>query len=199
MMDHQRGFDPTGRTERLVEGNPMVLTGLVLAGANRTDREATLTAEEIAGLDLRGCELAVLSACETGLGQLSAWQGVQGLSRGFHDAGVGQVMTSLWSVSDAATSVLMEQFYTQLWQNKQSPLVALRQAQLFVLKHPEQVRQRSRELRDVLVKRGVREEVLSARGLGKKAGMLPSDKTTEEQRSPPAWWAPWVLSGTPAR
>jgi CHAT domain-containing protein len=56
---------------RLVEGNPMVRTGLVLAGANRLGHEATLTAEQTAGLDLRGTELAVLSACETGLGHPS--------------------------------------------------------------------------------------------------------------------------------
>jgi CHAT domain-containing protein len=181
---------------RLVEGNPMVRTGLVLAGANRSGPVATLTAEEVAGLDLRGTELAVLSACETGLGHSSGWQGVQGLPRAFHDAGVTNVLTSLWSVSDAATSVLMEHFYTHLWQKKQRPLEALRQAQLFVWKNPSAVHRRARQLRDTLVKRGVSEGALEARGLGRKAEALPGGTA---ERSPASWWAAWVLSGVPAR
>jgi CHAT domain-containing protein/tetratricopeptide (TPR) repeat protein len=163
IADRAGGFDPTGRSVRLVEGNPMVRTGLVLAGANRSEHESTLTAEEIAGLDLRGTELTVLSACETALGHPSGWQGVQGLPRAFHDAGVKNVLTSLWSVSDAATSVLMEQFYTRLWRRKQRPLEALWQAQLFVWKNPWSVRRRARELRALLAKRGVGEEDLAAR------------------------------------
>src|SRR5262249_11051803 len=169
-------------------------TGLVLAGANRSGPEATLTAEEIAGLDLRGTELAVLSACETGLGHLWGWQGVQGLPRAFHDAGVNQVLTSLWSVSDAATSVLMERFYTQLWEKKRPPMQALRQAQLFVMKHPAQVEKRARELRTVLLARGVSEEALASRGIGKKAREVTFTPEAA-RRSPVAWWAPWVLSG----
>src|SRR5262249_39185277 len=175
-------------------------TGLVLAGANRSGPEATLTAEEIAGLDLRGTELAVLSACETGLGHPSGWQGVQGLPRAFHDAGVNNVLSSLWSVSDAATSLLMEEFYTRLWKDKLAPIQALRQAQLFVLKNPAAVRKRAGELRALLVQRGIKEEALASRGLGKKVGVLPTGVGTKRQeRSPAAWWAPWVLSGVPAR
>jgi CHAT domain-containing protein len=196
-MDRQSGFDPTGRSLRLVEGNPLVRTGLVLAGANRLGPEATLTAEEVAGLDLRGTELAVLSACETALGHPSGWQGVQGLPRAFHDAGVNNVLTSLWSVSDAATSVLMERFYTQLWEKKQPPMQALRLAQLFVLKHPGRVLARARELRKELLAGGVAEEALAARGIGKRSATLPAAAAGE--RSPVAWWAPWVLSGVPAR
>jgi tetratricopeptide (TPR) repeat protein/CHAT domain-containing protein len=198
MADGARGFDPTGRSVRLVEGNPLVRTGLVLAGVNRLGHEATLMAEEVAGLDLRGTELAVLSACETGLGHLSGWQGVQGLPRAFHDAGVNNVLTSLWSVSDAATSVLMEQFYTQLWEKKQPPMQALRQAQLFVWKYPEQVEKRARELHKRLLARGISEEALAARGIGKKAREVPLTGGTARS-SPVAWWAPWVLSGVPAR
>jgi CHAT domain-containing protein len=194
LVDQQGNFDPTGRTVRIVEGNPMVLIGLVLAGANRPGQVSTLTAEEIAGLDLRGCELAVLSACETALGSIAGWQGVQGLPRGFHEAGVANVVTSLWSVSDSATSVLMEQFYQQLWDKKQSPLQALRQAQLFVLKHPQSVRQRAAELRELLVKRGISEEALQMRGLGKNALALPAG-SSKEKRSPVAWWAPWGALG----
>jgi hypothetical protein len=181
-------------------GYPLVRTGLVLAGANRPGHEATLTAEEIAGLDLRGTVLAALSACETALGHLADWQGVQGLPRGFHEAGVKNVLTSLWSVSDAATSILMEHSYEQLWQRKQTPMQALRQAQLFVLKKPDCVRRRAQELRELLAKRGVSEEALVARGLAKKAvAISPGGGAAKGERSPLAWWAPWVLSGVPAR
>jgi CHAT domain-containing protein len=175
----------------------MLLTSLVLAGVNDQDEAGYLSAEEIALLDLDGCEVAVLSACETGLGRQAGWQGVQGLQRGFHQAGARHVLASLWSVSDPATSVLMEQFYRQLWDNKQSPLQALRQAQLYVLKHPERVQERTKVLREMLVKRGISEEALISRGIGRKALILPPG-TDKGKRSPVAWWAPWVVSGRPA-
>jgi CHAT domain-containing protein len=95
---------------------------------------------------------------------------------------------------------LMEQFYEQLWTKKQSPLQALRQAQLFVLKNPARVQERTKDLRDLLVKRGIAEEVLAARGIGKQAEFLPGGgKTQRERRSPVAWWAAWVVSGRPGR
>jgi CHAT domain-containing protein/Tfp pilus assembly protein PilF len=198
MIDRAHGFDPSGRAARITGRNPMLTAGLVLAGANRGEGESILTAEEISGLDLRGCELAVLSACETALGKQEGYQGVMGLQRAFHDAGVQNLVASLWSVSDPATSVLMEHFYEQLWDKKQSPPQALRQAQLFVLHHPAVVQQRANELRTLLVKRGIAEDVLAARGIGKKALLLPAG-SGKEKRSPVAWWAPWILSGMPAR
>jgi CHAT domain-containing protein len=111
-------LDLPGRSHRLFDRNPMLLAGLVLAGANRDEDRGLLTAEEVAALDLAGCELVVLSACDTGVGKLAGWQGVQGLQRAFAEAGTRAQVASLWSVSDAATSVLMEQFYTNLWQKK---------------------------------------------------------------------------------
>jgi hypothetical protein len=112
---------------------------------------------------------------------------VQGLQRGFHEAGVRNVVSSLWSVSDAATSVLMEEMYRQLWQKKLPAIAALRQAQLFVLKNPQRVVERARELHELLVKRGVSEEVLQSRGISKKAGTLPKEfKTGKRKRSPTA-------------
>jgi hypothetical protein len=104
--------------------NPLVLSGLVLSGANRPlpadapDRArhdgGILTAEAIAGLPLQGLELAVLSACETGLGEVAGGEGVFGLQRAFHLAGTHAVVASLWKVDDRATRALMAEFYRQL-------------------------------------------------------------------------------------
>jgi CHAT domain-containing protein len=143
--------------------------------------DAYLTAEEVAALDLRGCELAVLSACETALGKNEPWQGVMGLQRGFHDAGVRNVVTSLWKVNDAATALLMEEFYRRLWGQKDAPLEALRQAQLFVLRNPDKVWSQAK--------------VLASRGIGDVAVVRRARPAGG--RSPVAWWAAWVLSGTP--
>jgi tetratricopeptide (TPR) repeat protein/CHAT domain-containing protein len=122
--------------------NPLVLSGLVLAGANRpsADSDATahddlgiLTAEAIAGLPLQGLELAVLSACETGLGTVAGGEGVFGLQRAFHLAGAHTVVASLWKVDDAATRKLMRLFYSNLWEQGMTAAEALRQAQLTML------------------------------------------------------------------
>jgi CHAT domain-containing protein len=127
--------------------HPGLLSGLVCAGANAPPRDpatgmidvgaSVLTAEEVAGLDLNGCRLAVLSACETGLANVAGGQGVLGLQRAFHRAGAGAVMASLWIVDDAATSLMMEDFYAHLWGEKLTPMEALRRAQRTILDHPE--------------------------------------------------------------
>jgi CHAT domain-containing protein/tetratricopeptide (TPR) repeat protein len=194
-LDREGGFDPTGRSYRVQRSNPMLASCLVLSRVNEAGEEGYLSAEEIASLDLRGCELATLSACETGAGALAGWQGVQGLQRGFHDAGARHVLASLWNVSDAATSVLMEEFYRRLWKEKRPPREALRLAQLHVLRHPAEVTARARELGAVLAKRGVPEAELASRGLGKAAALGPTARSGEPARSPVAWWAAWVLSG----
>src|SRR5262249_52559214 len=158
-------------------------------GANTSPARGTLAAEEVAGLDLRGCELVVLSACETGRGRIANGDGVLGLQRAFHMAGARATLTSLWSISDAATSVLMEQFYQRLWSGKKvTKLEALRQAQLYVLRNPAEVRKRIAQLRVVLVRRGVVEAELESRGLERKAVQLRPG-TAPPQRSHPAWWA----------
>jgi CHAT domain-containing protein/tetratricopeptide (TPR) repeat protein len=195
-LNQERGFDPSGRRYRVDESNPMLLSSLVLAGVNDTGEPGYLSAEEIALLDLSGCELAVLSACDTGWGHQARWLGVQGLQRGFHQAGARHVLASLWSVSDPATSVLMQEFYDQLWQKRKTPREALRQAQLAVLKDPGRVRRRAAELRARLVKRGVSDEVLQARGILPKAKEA-TGTGKQGPRSPVAWWAAFVLSGRP--
>jgi CHAT domain-containing protein len=175
--------------------NPLLASGLVLAGANRSEEQGLLSAEEVAGLDLGGVRLAALSACQTALGKQAGWQGVQGLQRAFHDAGARQLLASLWSVHDGATSVLMEEFYTQLWVKKQLPAQALRLAQLAVLRDPGRVLARAKQLSAVLAKRGIGEQVLEARGLGKKAVAVAAGNGARQPGSPVAWWAAWVLSG----
>ena len=110
--------------------------GLVFAGANQglrssSDVDGLLTAAELALLDLRGTELVVLSACETGLGDAMPGEGVQGLRRAFLHAGVGQMVTSLWPVPDADTAELMQRFYKE--QRQHPPAEALRRAQLWML------------------------------------------------------------------
>jgi len=99
---------------------PEVLCGVALAGANR-GRDATgrmpgiLTAEELATWDLRACDLAVLSACETNVGIRRAGQGIQSLQAALHSAGARTAITSLWKVDDEATRRLMQVFYEKLW------------------------------------------------------------------------------------
>ncbi len=119
--------------ERIGAGlrNPLVLSGLVLAGANRPsadvdgstrDDMGILTAEAIAGLPLQDLELVVLSACETGLGLVSGREGVFGLQRAFLPGWAHNVVASLWKVDDQATAALMAIFYDQLWRQKKPPI-----------------------------------------------------------------------------
>jgi CHAT domain-containing protein len=191
------------QTETLA-GLPLLRCGLALAGANRppdpADPDApvgVLTGEAVAGLDLRGCDLAVLSACQTGLGDETYGDGVLGLQRSFYAAGARALAASLWSVNDAATAVLMDEFYANLWQKKLPTLEALRQAQLAVLKDPDRVRRKGQELLAAARKAGVPEEQL--RGIkGKLATELPDGGRVGPggpRRSPEAWWAAFVLSG----
>jgi CHAT domain-containing protein/tetratricopeptide (TPR) repeat protein len=128
--------------------NPLILSGLVLAGANRPSADVEgstrddlgiLTAEAIAGLPLQDLELVVLSACETGLGMVGGGEGVFGLQRAFHLAGAHNVVASLWKVDDQATAALMAIFYDQLWRQHKPPIVALRTAQLTLYHHPESI------------------------------------------------------------
>jgi CHAT domain-containing protein len=106
------------------------------------------------------------------------------------------MVTSLWSVHDAATLELMDEFYSRLWgKQKPSRLEALRQAQLAILRDPARVRKRTQALLAEARKRGVPEEAL--RGPGRLALDLPDGGKIEQapQRSPEAWWAAFVLSG----
>jgi CHAT domain-containing protein len=126
---------------------PGLLSGLVWAGASNPPRDkisgaeevgaGLMTAEEVTSIDLKGCELAVLSACETGLGAAAGGEGVKGLQSAFHQAGCRTVVASLWRVDDAATRALMARFYANLWEKKRPTIEALREAQLSVLDDPD--------------------------------------------------------------
>ncbi len=101
--------------------NPLVRSGLLLAGANhawstgkplkKTMENGILTAYEISHMNLSNTELVVLSACETGLGDIEGDEGVYGLQRAFKIAGARYLMMSLWQVPDQETSVFMTTFY----------------------------------------------------------------------------------------
>lgn len=90
-------------------------SGLLMAHVHPTKRnnDGVLTAKEISLLDLRTIDLAVLSACQTGIGDIDG-EGVFGLQRGFKKAGVQSMLLSLWKVNDHATQLLMQQFYANL-------------------------------------------------------------------------------------
>lgn len=160
--------------------NQLLLSGLVFA---RTDDpgDGLLTAEEVAGFDLRGTDLVVLSACETGLGGSAGGEGVLGLQRAFLGAGAGCMVTSLWKVNDAATSVLMDEFYANLLDKKLSKWEALRQAQLVVLRDLGRVRKRDAEL-----SRGLK--------VGTTLDLPPADGPAGD-RTRPSLWAAFVVSG----
>jgi len=97
--------------------NPLLRSGLALAGANRANSESgdgVMTALEATGLDLWGTKLVVLSACDTGLGEVRNGDGVYGLRRALVLAGSETQVMSLWPVSDRSTRDLMVGYYTAL-------------------------------------------------------------------------------------
>jgi len=166
--------------------HPGLLSGIALAGANRGPQatgqrpgevadDGILTAVEVAELDLGSAELVVLSACETGLGEVADGEGLLGLQRAFQMAGARTVVASLWQVEDTATQQLMTAFYENLWKNRLPPAEALRRAQLMVLNG-------------------------GVAGADKDAGApAGATGTARRSRTNPRLWAAWVLSGDPGR
>lgn len=128
-----RGIKVRGNIE-----NPLLRSGLALAGANlasaQSEREdGVLTALEASGLDLWGTKLVVLSACDTGVGEVRTGEGVYGLRRAFSLAGAESLVMSLWPISDYATRKLMAAYYRNLKQGLGRG-EGLRQVQLTMLR-----------------------------------------------------------------
>jgi CHAT domain-containing protein/tetratricopeptide (TPR) repeat protein len=134
------GIARSSAVAAVAEENPLLLTGLALAGANNRGRvaldqdEGLLTADEIAGLDLRGTEWAVLSACDTGLGEIRAGEGVFGLRRAFQIAGARTVIMSLWSVEDQSAREWMRVLYEGRLRKNLDTAASVRDAGLSVLR-----------------------------------------------------------------
>lgn len=133
-------LNPAAAQKKLT--NPMLRSGIALAGVNRSlaqgRDDGLVTAEKILGIRLLGTDLVTLSACETGFGDVKAGEGVFGLKRAFILAGARTVVLSLWSVPSRETTELMTEFY-RLIAAGSTKAAALRQAQRTMLKkypHP---------------------------------------------------------------
>ncbi|MCE9548030.1 MAG: CHAT domain-containing protein [Planctomycetia bacterium] len=134
----QQRMDPASRERQGVSIYQVNdLNGLALAGANgaaaANGDDGIVTAAELATMDLHNVQLCVLSGCETGLGEAQGGEGAFGMQRALQTAGVRATVGSLWTVPDAKTSLLMQRFYSNLWQRKLPRLQALREAQLWML------------------------------------------------------------------
>jgi CHAT domain-containing protein len=124
-------------THALLDSKNPELSGLVLSMIDRQGRpqDGFLRLHEIYNLKLKA-DLVVLSACRTALGAEVQSEGLIGLTRGFMYAGAPQVLASLWSIRDNATTWFMTQFYEALLERHQTPEAALRDAQLAMIKDP---------------------------------------------------------------
>jgi CHAT domain-containing protein/tetratricopeptide (TPR) repeat protein len=177
--------------------NPLILSGVVLSGANgplKTDDrglptgdDAILTAEEVAYLDLADTEFVVLSACQTGLGDVAGGEGVFGLQSAFHRAGARTSIASLWQVEDRATQALMVELYRNLWERKLPKIEALRRAQLTMIDGYDPAQGHLGRGREV-------------ERPGRQAGAPPKpDSSTppapSSQRLHPYYWAGFNLNG----
>jgi CHAT domain-containing protein len=193
-----------GQRSTVASRNPLVLSGLVLAGANRPWQKdgfgvpqgdgGILTAEAIATLPLDELQLVVLSACETGLGDVAGGEGVFGLQRAFHIAGARNVVASLWKVDDKATAALMQLFYRDLWHGPQSlpPIVALRDAQLALYRHPQWI-----DHPESIGRRDGQRGPDFAHPAGPGSSRQPAAPPDASPRwLPPKYWAAFVLSGS---
>ena len=138
LKDVDKANWPIGVSADYARDNVLLRSGLMLTGASEADQEnagldstsnGIITSYEAMNLDLKGTSLVVLSACETGLGEIKAGEGVYGLQRAFLVAGAEALIMSLWKVDDAATQLLMNNFYAD-WIKTGDKQKAFKQAQL---------------------------------------------------------------------
>jgi CHAT domain-containing protein len=134
-IDEKLVFGSFASLQEQVRGfAPMELCGLAFAGANLEPDDygfvsGVMTAAELSQMDLRGCELVVLSACDTNVGERRAGQGIASLQQAVYAAGSQASLTSLWKVPDEATRELMADFYRRWWIQGKPKRQALREAQ----------------------------------------------------------------------
>ena len=123
LKDVEKTNWPIGVHADNAKDNVLLRSGLMLTGASDADKlipgldssnNGIITSYEAMNLNLKGTRLVVLSACETGLGEIKAGEGVYGLQRAFLVAGAEAIVMSLWKVDDAATQLLMNNFYANL-------------------------------------------------------------------------------------
>jgi CHAT domain-containing protein/Flp pilus assembly protein TadD len=138
LKDVDKASWPIGVSADNAKDNVLLRSGLMLTGASENDElnvgldstsNGIITSYEAMNLDLKGTNLVVLSACETGLGEIKAGEGVYGLQRAFLVAGAEALIMSLWKVDDAATQQLMNSFYSN-WTKSGDKQKAFKQAQL---------------------------------------------------------------------
>ncbi len=135
--DDTRGAQKNDQDKDEDPDNPLLRAGLALTGANLKRRggdSGILTALEAANLDLWGTKLVMLSACDTGIGEVRVGEGVYGLRRAFVLSGAESLVMSLWPVSDYVTRQMITTYYTEL-KNGRGRGEALRLAELSMLKH----------------------------------------------------------------
>ncbi len=133
------GFCGITLPQKQLSDDPLLNSGLAMAGANcrgtphsLNGPDGILTAQEVVTADLRGTDLAVLSACETGRGQATVSEGLRGLQQAFHMAGARSVLATQWSIPDRETSSLMSEFFSQLAAGHDKA-AALRNAQVAMI------------------------------------------------------------------
>jgi CHAT domain-containing protein len=177
-LDLVRNWQQTewGVARRVAAKNPLAFTGLVLANGE------VMTGLSLIDLPLENLRVATLSACETGLGDLTGAEEVQGLERAVHLAGCPNVVATLWNVNDAATAALMARFYYELWVNQKEPLAAMREAQLAVFLRPDLIP-------DLAGEHGAPKQ--------REAVAVQAETATRQgaKRAPTRLWAAFVLSG----
>jgi CHAT domain-containing protein len=217
LPDQPRDLNPLGRNLELIGvgdtpghgrlsgpgmENPMLRSGLALAGANTFFRGAPLpdeaedgllTAEDVAGLDLLDTELVVLSACDTGLGAVLFGEGVFGLRRAFIVAGARTLVMSLWKVPDLATAFLMDRLYDNLLTRGLDRDLALSEAQR-ATRDVTIARLKAEWLTPAMIERLAAGDAEARRSLEALAAKPDDNKPFER----PFFWGAFICQGDPS-